>query len=442
MLLDNALANPGSTNVFLGLTGKGVNASQWFPAWLPLLERYGIECSNNETKMITTLPNRARVLFGGTDDLTHVRTYLGNRLDASVFVIDESQDQPDQILRYILGTLLDPMLTPTSRVVLAGVLPDLEVGYFLELAASEGWSHHEWGRFANVHTPEAREQLARMMAVKKLTEDDPQIARDWFMRRVWRKDATAYHYDRARNGYRPGIPGWFGMERAQLERQFEATGRPIPIESLMAAEPHAGITHVSVAIDPGGRDRTSLVATGWGDRSHEVQHLFEWCTPRNSLAALSHIGAVAGIVQKRYSPAWWHWDAPGKLEIDTWGRDYGIQTVLAAKKADKPGQVRRTNELLEDGRMQIMIGSGVETDMQRARWDKDSRAKGQWEWASSWHPDPAESARYTLAPYWDAFVERDPRTRAEKEREAFHSDVSDDEIQQPDPLSAALGWSQ
>lgn len=436
MLLDNALANPGSTNVFLGLTAKGVNASQWFPAWLPLLETYGVQCSNNETKMITTFPNRARVLFGGTDDLAHVRTYLGNRLDASVFVLDECQDQPDQILRYILGTLLDPMLTPTSRVVVAGVLPDLEVGYFLELAAAQGWSHHEWGRFANVHTPEAREQLQRMMQVKGLTEEDPQIARDWFMRRVWRADATGYHYERGRNGYFPRVPEWLEAERVRLE----AIG--VPIESLMAALPNEGVVHVSAAIDPGGRDRTSVEVTGWGDKSNKVQHLFEWSTPRNSVAKMSHIREVSGIVNRHYFPGWWQWDAPGLLEIDTWARDSGIPAIKAANKVDMPGQVRRNNDLLEEARFDVMIGSALEADYQRARWDKDARAKGLWKWSSAWHPDPAESCRYTLSPYWDSFKPVDPRTRAQREHEAFHSDVEDPDALPADPLSEALGWSQ
>jgi hypothetical protein len=449
LLLDNALSNPGSTNVFLGLTAKGVRTSQWFPAWQPLLEQYGITASSNETEMVTTFPNRARVIFGGTDDLRHVKTYLGNRLDGCVFILDEAQDQPDGVLRYILGTLLPPMLTPTSRVILSGVLPDVEVGYFYELAAdrplaetpllkqSKGWSHHEWGRAANVHTPEAMEQLRVYMAQHGLTEDDPQIARDWFMRRRWRADATGYHYDRGRNGYYPRVPEWLGAERAKLE----ALG--VPIDSLMAAEPNEGVLLVSAAIDPGGRDRTSLEVTGWGPRSRKVQHLFEWSTPRNSLAQLSHVGLLYDIVQQHYSPAWWQWDAPGKLEIDTFGRDHGAPTIKAANKVDMPGQVRRCNDLLEQARFDVMIGSALEVDYQRSVWDKDARAKGMWRWASAWHPDPAESARYTLSPYWDSFETRDPRTRTEREREAFMSDGPEDADKlPPDPLSEALGWSQ
>lgn len=446
LLLDNALAVPRSTNVFLGLTAKGVRTSQWFPAWLPLLEQYGVTCRNNETEMTTTFPNGSRIIFGGTDDLSHVKTYLGNRLDGSVFILDEAQDQPDGVLRYITGTLLPPMLTPSSRVVLSGVLPDVEVGYFFELATdqplasapglrvSKGWSHHEWGRAANVHTPEAMDQLRAYMAAHGLTENDPQIARDWFLRRMWRKDATGYHYDRARNGYRPRVPDWLEAERVKLE----ALG--VPIDSLMAALPNDGVTHVSVAIDPGGRDRTSLEATGWGDRDRRVQHLFEWSTPRNSVAKLSHVGAVSAIAQRYYSPAWWTWDAPGKLEIDTFGRDYGIGAVKAANKVDMPGQVRRCNDLLEQGRFDVMSGSALETDYQRAVWDKNARANGIWRWSSAWHPDPAESARYTLAPYWDSFEARDPRTPQERDRDAFVADVETTEVSH-DPMDDALGWS-
>jgi hypothetical protein len=412
ILLDNALAQPNSINVFLGLVSTGLTLSVW-PKWIALLERFGIEHRSVQDEKLTRFPNGAIVAFGGTDDLKNVRKYLGNRLDNCVFIVDECQDQPTSVLTYILDVLLDPMCTPTTRVILSGVLPDFPFGLFLDLAshdeasktggtpASLKWSHHSWGRLDNVHTPEAAERLKQLQAEKGVNH--PQLLRDWGrVQRVWTAIATGYHYSRPRNGYTPTVPDWLAGERAALE----IIG--VPIMSLMAAVPRAGIEFVSVGIDPGGRDRTSLVANGWGTASRKVQHLFEWCTPRNSIAKLSHIKAVAMIVQARFGPAWWFWDTQGALEIDTWTIDSGIPAVKAAKKADFDGQVRRVNGLLEDSQYDVMIGSAVEEDMTKAAWDKDLLARGKRTWSKAWHPDPAESSRYSLAPYWDAYKPEQP----------------------------------
>jgi hypothetical protein len=447
ILLDNAVAQPGSTNIFLGLKGTGVRISNWFPIWTPLLDRYSIERKDTQDEMLTTLPNRARVLFGGTDDLTNVRRYLGNRLANSVFIIDECQDQPDGVLRYILGTLLPPMLTPTSRVILSGVLPDMEVGYFYELATdkplaespalrvSKGYSHHEWGRAANVHTPEAMDQLKLYMDQHGLTVDDPQIARDWFMRRKWLKDAGAYWYDRARNGYYQQVPEWLEAERSRLEAM------EVPIASLLAAVPHECVQYFSAAIDPGGGDRCALEVLGWGDASRKVQQVGEWSTPRGQLTPWSKIFAVADVFQRHFAPGWWHYDSNSQNELDNVSKDYQLPVIRPAKKADMPGQIRRNNDLLTERRMEVMVGSALEEDYLKARFDKEARAKRIYRWASGWHPDPSECARYALDPYWDAYELKDTRPRIEKEAAAFVQDDDDTpDVQQPDALATALGW--
>lgn len=441
VLLDNALAQPNSVNVFLGLVSTGLTLSVW-PKWQALLDRFGIQRRDRADEKMTTFPNGAIVAFGGTDDLKNIRKYLGNRLDNCVFIVDECQDQSTAVLSYILDVLLDPMCTPTTRVILSGVLPDLPFGLFLDLAtrdedsatggspASAKWSHHSWGRLDNVHTPEAAERLALLEAEKGARH--PQLMRDWKgVKRVWTATHTGYHYSRARNGYTPKVPAWLEAERTKLE----ALG--VPIASLMAAERNPGVVNVSAAIDPGGRDRTSLVANGWGTDDRKVQELFEWSTPRNSIAALSHIGYVAGIVQRYYGPGWWWWDAPGKLEIDTFRRDHGIYVVKAAIKQDRDGQVRRVNDLLESGRYDVIIGGAVEEDMLKAAWDKDALLRGVREWSRAWHPDPAEAARYTLAPYWDSF---DPQRQTPEQRAYLESVRHAEELRRQQMPAARSGY--
>jgi hypothetical protein len=410
VLGENGSQWPNSVGLFLGLKGTGVKVSNWVPIWKQgVCAKYEIPTSwHNETTMTTTWPTGARVMFGGTDDLGNIKKFLGNSLrNHGIVIIDEAQDQTDSVLKYLLLTLLPPMLGPTTRIYLTGVLPDVPAGYFYELSGSKGWSHHEWGRAANVHTPEAMDQLRAYMLLHGLTEDDAQIQRDWYMKRVWDADATAYRYTRERNGYQPERPAWltsptFGKGRVQ------------------AAVPHEGIDQFTVGIDPGGGDRTSVVVWGWGDAVHEVQHVFEWVTERDTPTSLADIAEVCGLVQQRYPSDLWHWDpGSGRMELDTFGSDYGVPLIRAAAKTDLPGQVRRNNDLLTKGWAQVMVGSRLEEDYQKARWDKEARTAGTWRWASQWHPDPSEAARYALQGYFAQYVAPEPDpSHAERRRAA------------------------
>src|SRR4051812_41655338 len=219
------------------------------------------------------------------------------------------------------------------------------------------------------------EVLEAHMREHGLTQDDPTIQRDWFMRRVWDTSATAYRYNRERNGYKPDVPAW--LELTDWEHGV-----------AKAAVQHEGITDFTFGIDPGGGDRTSIVGWGWGEHTHEIQQVFEWVTPRDTPVPLSEIASTLAVAVEDYPSSDIYWDpGSGSLEIDTFGNDYGIPLVRAATKTDFPGQVRRNNDLLTKGWLKVIEGSALEEDYQRARFDSEARAKGSWRWSSQWHPD-------------------------------------------------------
>lgn len=420
IMAENAERHPRSTNILMHLTGTAVEMANWFPVWkghvAPLA---GIpEDWHNETERVTYYPNGSRVCFSGTDDMKNIRRWLGNRLDHGIIVIDESQDQPPEVLRYILKQLLPPMLTPTTRVILAGVLPDVPAGPFYELAHPQelnggacrckAWKHFEYGRAANVHTPGALEEERARMGQQGIPETDPQYLRDWHLRRVWDMSATAYRYVRERNGYKAEATDW--VDTVDWEHGI-----------ARAAVPHDRIDQFTIGIDPGGGDRTSIVVWGWGEHTHEIQHIAEWVTPRDTPVPLSEIASTLAVFVEHYPTDDIYWDpGSGSLEIDTFGTDYGIPLVRAANKSDFPGQVRRVNDLLTKGWLRVMVGSALEEDYQRARFDQQARARGSWRWSSQWHPDPSEAGRYGLQGYWASYTEpAAPKPVEQRKRERW-----------------------
>lgn len=419
MLIDNALRRPGTTNIFLGLNSVAVRMNVWEPVVVRIFERFHDLDTRALYKgsMIVRFSNGSRIIFGGYDDIRHVKNFLGGRLAGAVVVLDEAQDG-GQPLNELLDVILPPMLTPESRLVLSGTIPDAPAGRFWDEAQRDSWSKHGWGRFANVHTPEAREQHALYLKDTGLAEDDPQIQRDWFGVPRFDESATAYRYVAERNGYQPVAPDWLAeVYEKQMDtvlghqllfahpmQQAKADGAR---HGLMAAVPRAGHDIFTFAIDPGATsDRCSIQGWAFGPGSREVQHVFDWTSTRAARLTTGQIFAVAGLAHRVYnklgSVLSWRYDAGSSQNtIDNLQNDYQLPLILAAKKTDMTGQITRNNDLLAQARAKVMLGSAMEQDYRRARFDKDALAHGQHKWASAWHPDPSEAGRYGLQDYAD-----------------------------------------
>lgn len=418
----NSLRNRRSVNVFLGLKGTAVRENVWEPIVKPMMWRFGVpkRCLN-ETRMSCHLDNGSRILFGGTSDFSHIKNQLGKRLAKGMFIIDESQDQPDKVLSPLIDHVLPPMLTPETQVVLSGVIPDVPAGRFYREAQAKRWSKHNWGRFANVHTPEAREQFAKYveaigMAVawrmslelttpEKRAEFDEYltsngllafwaiIQRDWFGVATFDPAATAFRYVEARNSY--------DGHRVDAQRFVGA----VPADIL------AKLTNISVGIDPGAYDRCAIVVTGWG-RGTGLWVLEEWVTARNSGTLWSDVGNELKRIRREYAinedtrrSFQIFADFSGsKMTLDVFSRDFGIPAVLAAKKSERRWQVDRCNDLLMEAEAWIPKGSALGEDLTKAQWDKDARSRGEFEWSSVIHPDVADAFRYASHPYLELAV--------------------------------------
>lgn len=441
-LLDRALRKSRTRHLFLGLTGEAVRENFWTTVWKPLLERWDIRCTHNETRMMTTFKNGSRVLLSGTDDTTHIKRYLGNRFAGCMIAIDEMQDQKPAVVTKLLSDTLPPMLSPTTLLLLSGVIPEVPAGPFWEESLKDSWEQWCWGRVridpepqdetsvawehtpiygedetpgdttprtiylsaVNTHTPEAPQTLVDHMRDNKLTLNDPLLKRDWLGIKAFDPTAQAYRYQTKRNGYTPVPVDW--LDEVWDPKLWERFGIAMPDREgvrLMAAVPDTGIDRFSFALDPAGTsDRLSLEGVGWGKGVRHVQHVFELVTPKAAAWTQGQWAVVASVANRHYARAGWRYDAPSANEIDTFRRDYGLPVITCAKKADRHGQVRRVNDLLHKGILRVMLGSGWEEDMLRAKRDKDAMARGVFEFDPQWHPDPAEAGRYALQGYFEA----------------------------------------
>jgi hypothetical protein len=386
------MSRPGTTNLAFGLTGPSVRNTFWVPVWLPLCAREKLPVDNTDTTMTTTWDNGARTLFSGTDDVRHVQNVLGGRLDGSLVTIDECQSQPPSVMTAMLKSILPPMLTPTSTLMLAGTIPEAPGGpWWVESQKESWWQPRPWGRLENIHTPEAREALDAHMRDNGLTEDDPQIRRDWFGdRTAFDPLARAYHYREDRNSYKPARPAW--VDRIQL-KSGKAWG----------ADPPAGLDTFSAALDPGASDPCGVVILGWSSKGGPVHHLFDWVSDYNARLSLDDMVDVLRQARDAIGGRNWQYryDTNSQNEINAFQHSHGIPSIKAAQKADMAGQIRRLNNMLGNRTFNVIEGSNLAQDFVTARLDQAKLANNQWAWTNDYHPTASECARYALAGFWD-----------------------------------------
>jgi hypothetical protein len=431
--------------LFLGLTGEAVRENFWVSVWKPLCDQLPPgSVRHNEMRMLTVfVKTGARVSIAGADDTAHIKRYLGNRFAGrSMICIDESQDQKAAVLRELLEDILPPMLTMDTLLLLSGVIPEVPAGPWWEESLKDSWQSFCWGRVrmddepqdetsvpwehaertvaddgtvtlgekrtvfltaVNTHTPEAPQVLVAHMRDNGLDLNDPLIQRDWLGVKTFDTSAQAYRYVVTKNGYRHQQAAWIEEiwdPKLWAKHEIEMPDRKGVV--VLAADPMPGIDRFSFALDPAGTsDRLSIEGVGWGKGVRHVQHIFELVTPKAAAWTQGQWAVVASVANRHYGNAQWRYDAPSANEIDTFRRDYKLPVIKCAVKSDRHGQVRRANDLLHRGVLLVIMGSGWEEDMLRAKRDRAAMERGLFEFDSHWHPDPAEAGRYALQGYFE-----------------------------------------
>lgn len=392
MLVASTVANQNL--LYIALSRPHAKKIMWTEIWKPMLSRWLVEGEDyelNEAELSTHfLKTGSHVYMGGTDDTRHIESFLGFRI--SIVVIDESQSQADTVLVPLCTRILPQAIRGGGRLILTGTVPDVPAGFFYRTWQNSKWSRHTFAQPDNPHLPDWRKELDEYLEANPgMTEDDPQIRRDVFGEMVFSPENAAFRYLEDLNSYAPPAPT---------------------------------CEHISIGIDPGTRDRTAIVVSGWSDKFAEVYELAEWVTPRDSGTAWSDIKRQLAIYEAQFGDHPTVADFGGsKMTLDVWQRETGTKVIEAAKKVDLIGQVDRANALLVAGRAKIIAGSHLEMDLRRARWDLKHRASGRFVWTKDVHPDVADAWRYSLQRYFDDFVATKAKTPEELTAEQDRAEI-------------------
>jgi hypothetical protein len=335
-------------------------------------------------------------------------------------VLDELQSDPglaETLVTDILGPMLDETtkeLPIPGRLVLAGTVPAVASGFFWntwvnnydedkqETKENSAWYCLGWGRSENNHETFFKERLAAYVHKYGLLETDPIVQRNWFGKRVFDTNATAYKYDRAKNGYVYQPDDSFNPDMFQPG-------------TIKVAKVAPGLDTFSIGIDPAASsDRMAVVLWGWSSAAPAgIWHVGEWVTERAANALESQYLAVVEAWVRKYNVVSIVWDPGGASTIKdpAFLSEYKLVIEPAKKgKGSKKARVDRLKDLLGTGRAHIMIGSALEEDLQKTRFDPEKRAIGKYEWTADCHPDVADAATYALPAYIEA-EKREPKVK-------------------------------
>lgn len=429
LLLKTAIKTDGSSSLYLALT-KGQAEKIWRKHWKPMLRKFKLfdMCSVSDSTMVTTFPNGARVVFGGTDDMRTVTHLLGDSMAGGIAILDEQQDDPG-LLEEVATTIIGPMIAESTsdigipgRIVIAGTVPKMQAGYFIKLweqnyddAKGEHkedaeWKCFSWSRFDNPHEKDNEWHLEVHLRRYKLDRDDPSVQRDWFGRRIW--DITEVCF-----GYRKEINQWDAPHL--IVETME------PFKTIAVAPPKGkNIDCLWIGIDP-AQSVHRFAIEGFGTSSqfdNGAWHLFEAVTEKGGdpwetqwLSVIKWAKAAYGFMGLRLVRV--IRDPGSSSETnDVLLRSHGTLIEAAIKgPGSLKGRVEHVRDMNMTGELHTLKGTELEEDFIKTKWSKKEREKGHWEYDGSWHPDPADASTYILPAYTAS--KRQPLTAVEGQSE-------------------------
>lgn len=349
-LYEACLDVPGSTSVYIALTGKSARNILW-PVIRAFNERYGLGMALNDNQLIATCPNGSRILLTGADQVKKIEALRGQAYRRAV--IDEAQAFTKALLRYLLDDVLeacmldldgDIWLNGTPNAACAGQFHDLTTGKNPKVAPIPT---HSWTVLDNTFMPHASSWLASIRQKHKWTEDNPVYKREYLA--LWARDASSlvFRFDRARHCR--------------------------PCATFPELEQMIGGADIGTADN---ERTTALVRGGWAKRNRTA-----YCTSAKKYAALNPSSMGDEMVK---SPAGlWVLDEGGlgKGYGDEFrkrqGADGKFLNVKAAEKLKKSAFIEHCNGELDGDRIVFADGQcdDLIEELELLQWDEDEDHK-------------------------------------------------------------------
>jgi hypothetical protein len=361
-LAEGPLLNPKAPSLYLTLTRGQAKRIIW-NTLLDLNDKYRLGYEPNESDLILKRNGRAAVFLAGVDNKREIEKARGTGWGR--VAIDEAQSLPEYVKELVEDVLMPSLMDHGGRIRAIGTPPPVPAGYFHSICQSPEWGHFAWTVWDNPHIPEERKRsmLARVLAARGVTEDDPGIQREWWGR--WSLDLSAlvFKFDAARNVY------------AALPSMAQPWG------------------HV-IGVDLGYDDADAIAVLGFNPGSPSVFLREEWVGTKQTITDLTK-RLEALTAQYR----------PNCIVMDTGGLGKKIAEeimarttlpVQAAEKARKFEFIELLNDSMRSGRFFAPPGSRFGHDATQVEWDRDKSVGDKLVISDRFHSDIGDAVLYAF----------------------------------------------
>jgi hypothetical protein len=381
------LKTPHAACLFIATTREQAEKLLWVPL-KALCEKYGIAARFYEDSLTCVFRhNSATLCLAGADNKKSIEKYRG--IPHHEVWIDECGSYPPRLLKNLKESIIEPRLGDFDGTLgLIGTPGHIHLGPFYELtrpgsdmsrrwderddpafANWDSWSFHDWTLVDALESgAKVFKSLWAAALVRKRnngwSDDNPVWNREYLGK--WAADDTERVYR-----YRPHD------DEGKPWNQWDPERHPSGLAKLPKAFTDWCFVY---GMDFGTKDPFALEVFAYSptDPAHNLWHVYEF-TKRGEMYARNVVRLLvgdeldvehpAGIVGQTDWPEGMAGDGSAQTLLDELLNVYGIKVEAAPRKqGDKLDSIELFNGDLQDGRIHILKGSELETQLSELQW--------------------------------------------------------------------------
>lgn len=344
--------------VELGMTAKDPEATMFFIA--PTLQHAKallwrrFEAVRRETQLEFAMkadpwrvefPTGAILYFRGASDLTELGAVVGFK--TCMVWVDECQDIPDGVLRYIAQKVGPGLRDLGGKMVYSGTPGLVCQGHWYDVATGQPgeshWSRHFFTLYDNPHLPPEAKDLNVILKEEGLTPELPRFKREYMGQWVEDDSLQVYKFDIVRNG------NW----------EF---GKPLPDNHDWSY-----VMGVDWGYSP---DPSAVVVLAYARTCKTVYVVYEWQEPKCIYEQVYKKGIKPALEKYGIMPSFADAAAPQAIEEMNQRFGMGMQPCTKGNKSKlKAHFVELANSHLLQGEVQLPLESRLSKELLTLVWD-------------------------------------------------------------------------
>lgn len=396
-VLHFAEKNPGTRILIISLTLKFTVENYWSGSpgglWAQNA-KYNLDLKFNTSNHTWTHTNGSRGLLAGAETKTDIEHLRGAAAEADIVVIDECKSFAPAHLADLIENVVEPgLMTRNGQLIMIGTPGSLPMGPFYAATCLQARTENgqptciRWQDISSPGPEYTGIEVESLYSLHHWTiEDNVAIPGQW-KRALWIKQRRGWADDHP-SWRREYLGEWVG-DAADLVYAYAATKAlwagdntkpcvnwiPDAEYGITGLNSQEGPWHLLLGLDLGFVDDSAMVLVAWSETLKELRHVMDYKRPGLDAQAFTEV--VLSIIDQYGVPEMTVADFGGggaKMLLESINQRYGL-SIQPAEKRFKNDFIELLNGDLIAGRVKIISGSELETELCGLQWDLSNDAK-------------------------------------------------------------------